>query len=124
MTKNDLIWVVIRGAGFILVVRAILVLPDIASAFTWNFFMGPPSSDATETGRMLLASARNSLVNSLMQILVYGSLGIYLLRWGAWIHRILRHVTPERSNTTPHTDARDAPPSAGDGAARAGGRER
>ena len=108
MTKNDLIWVVIRGAGFILVIRAILVIPDLASALTWSFVMGPPSSDATESGRMMLASVRNGFVRSLIEIIIYGFLGAYLLRWGAWIHRLLRHVAPERSNGTPHSDAREA----------------
>jgi hypothetical protein len=82
------------------------------------------SSNATENGRMVLASARNSMVATVLHFVFYGALGIYLLRWGAWIHRLLRHVTPERSNTTPHTDARDAQASASDGGARPGGRER
>jgi len=124
MTKADLIWVLIRGAGVLSLVRAALVIPELLGALTWAYYFGDAGSDATEGGRMALASWRTQLITSSVYAVFYGALGLYLLRRGAWLHRLLSHVAPERSNSTPHTDARDVQPSAESGGARAGGRER
>ena len=124
MTKDDLIWVLIRGAGFVLLIRAALVIPELLGTVTWSYYFGDPGSNATEGGRMTIASIRSQLIASSVYLVFYAALGVYLLRRGAWLHRLLRHVTPERSNTTPHADARDVPASASGSGARAGGRER
>ncbi|MGE0373556.1 MAG: hypothetical protein AB7Q01_16975 [Gammaproteobacteria bacterium] len=124
MTKSDLIWVLIRAAGVVLIVRAALVIPDFFGALTWGYYFGDADSTTTETGRMAMASWRTQLFTSSVYSVFYVALGIYLLRGGAWLHRLLSHVTPERSNTTPHADARDVPASAEAPGARAGGRER
>jgi len=124
MTKDDLIWVVIRGAGFVLLIRAILLLPEVLNAVTWHYYVGDLGLDTSENGRMVVATMRTQLVSAVVHAIVYGALGAYLLRGGAWIHRLLRHVSPGRSNTTPHVDARDAAGEPDSPAARAGGRER
>jgi hypothetical protein len=124
MTKADLIWVLIRGAGVVLLVRAALVIPELLGALTWAYYFGDAGSDATEGGRMALASWRTQLITSSVYAVFYAALGAYLLRRGAWLHRLLSFVAPERSNTTPHTDARDVPAPAEAPGARAGGRER
>ena len=124
MTKDDLIWVVIRGAGFVLLIMAILSLPAVVNAITWHYYAGDIGPGSSENGRMFFATMRTQLISSVVYAIVYGALGAYLLRGGAWIHRLLRYVSPERSNTTPHVDARDAASDADSPAARAGGRER
>jgi hypothetical protein len=124
MTKADLIWVLIRGAGVVLLVRAALVIPELLGALTWAYYFGDAGSTATEGGRMALASWRTQLITSSVYSVFYAALGLYLLRRGAWLHRLLSFVSPERSNITPHADARDVPASADGSGARAGGRER
>ena len=107
MTKDDLIWVVIRGAGFVLLIRAVLVIPEILGSIAWIYYVGDGS--ASEGERLTLGSARSAAVSSVAYLAVYTTVGIYLLREGAWLHRLLSHVTPERSNTKPHTNAKLPP---------------
>ena len=124
MTKDDLIWVVIRGAGLVLLIRAFLYLPQLIGLAAWAIYLGDMSVATTDGERISIGTSRNDIIFTFASLLCYGALGVYLLRRGAWIHRLMRHIGQERSNTTPHTDARDVPASASDGGARAGGRER
>jgi len=124
MTKADLIWVLIRAAGVVLLVRAALVIPEFLGALTWGYYFGDADSTTTEAGRMAMASWRTQLFTSAVYSVFYLALGMYLLRGGTWLYRLLSYVAPERSNSTPHPDARDVPAPAEAPGARAGGRER
>jgi hypothetical protein len=124
MTKDDLIWVVIRGAGFVLLVRAVLYIPEFVAIASWIVYFGDIGESMTEGARLSHGIPRQQIVYTTAYLICYGALGVYLLRGGAWIHRLLRYVGRERSNTTPHSDARDVPPSAESAGPRAGGRER
>jgi hypothetical protein len=121
MTKDDLIWVLIRGAGFGLVVRALFSAKDFVSALALSGFGGPEGSDFA---RAWAQSAHANMADAAMSAVFCLIIGVYLLRGGNWIYKLINHVGPERSNTTPHADARDVPASANDSGARAGGRER
>ena len=103
MTKSDLIWVVIRSSGFLLILRALVAAKDVASAlFLLTYGGGPSGSDFArmwaETMNHQFADATITGVFSLL-------VGLYLLRGGRWIHRLIDYVGRERSNSTPHTDA-------------------
>jgi hypothetical protein len=124
MTKDDLIWVVIRGAGLVLVIRAILYLPEFIGLLAWAIYLGDMSVSTTDGERISIGTSRHQVIYTFAYFLCYGALGVYLLRRGAWIHRLMRHIGSERSNTTPHADARDVPAPADAPGARAGGRER
>ncbi|OFW09460.1 MAG: hypothetical protein A3G20_07015 [Acidobacteria bacterium RIFCSPLOWO2_12_FULL_59_11] len=106
MTKEDLIWVVIRATGFLLLVRAVLYIPEIASAGVWLSYLPDPSGTATEGLRMSVGVERQHLISSILYVLIYGVLGLYLLRKGDWIYRLLSFRGPERSNNTVERDAR------------------
>jgi hypothetical protein len=45
MTKGDLIWVLIRGTGFLLIVRALFSIKDVVSAFVFIGLGGPKGSE-------------------------------------------------------------------------------
>ncbi len=94
MTKDDLIWVVIRGAGFVLLIRAILSLSEVLNAITWHYYAGDIGSGSSENGRVFFATVQTQLVSSVVHAVVYSALGAYLLRGGRWIHRLLRYVSP------------------------------
>lgn len=105
MTKSDLIWVVIRSSGILLILRALFAAKDVASALLLlKYGGGPPGSDFarmwTETMSQQFADATITGVFSLV-------VGLYLLRGGGWIHRLINYVGRERSNSTPHHDARE-----------------
>jgi hypothetical protein len=121
MTKGDLIWVLIRGTGFVLVVRALFSVKDFITALLRSSYGGPEGTDFAKLwAETALANMAEAATTAIFCLVV----GIYLLRGGTWIFRLINYVPRERSNTTPHADARDVPASAGDSGARAGGRER
>jgi len=121
MTKGDLIWVLIRGTGFLLVVRALFSIKDLLHALLQSSYDGPQGTDFAKLwAQTALSNMAEAMITAAFCLVV----GVYLLRGGNWIFKLINHVAPERSNTTPHADARDVPASAGDSGARAGGRER
>jgi len=121
MTKSDLIWVVIRSSGFLLVLRALVAVKDIVSALYLLNYGGPQGS---EFARMWAETMNQQFANATITAVFSLVVGLYLLRGGAWIHGLISYVSRERSNPTPHVDARDAAGDLDSPAARAGGRER
>jgi hypothetical protein len=121
MTKGDLIWVLIRGTGFLLVVRALFSIKDFLYALVQSSYDGP---EGTDFAKLWAQTALSNLVEATITAVFCLVVGVYLLRGGNWIFRLINHVPRERSNTTPHPDARDVPASAGGSGARAGERER
>ncbi|MDF3009928.1 MAG: hypothetical protein K0S03_724 [Burkholderiales bacterium] len=95
MSKEDLTWVVIRATGFLLTVRAVLYLPEMLSAAAWLWHLGDPSGSGSEGFKMSVDIQRQELISSAIYVVVYAAFGIYLLRKGAWIHRLLLFVRPE-----------------------------
>ena len=91
MTKDDLVWVLIRGVGFLLLLQALISLKDIASAMTMVYY-GPP--ETTDFGQALVQSARNNVVTGAVSTVFYAVVGLYLLRKGNWLFRLLNYVRP------------------------------
>jgi len=121
VTKSDLIWVVIRSSGFLLILRALVAVKDVASALYLLKYGVPPGS---EFARMWAETMNQQFANATITGVFSLVVGLYLLRGGTWIHRLINYVSRERSNPTPHTGARDAAGDLDSTAARAGGRER
>ena len=106
MTKDDLIWVVIRGAGFVLSLRAALYIPQIVGTVAWLVYLGDFSFANSEGHRMSVAMPQ--LLSEIVLCVFDGGLGFYLLRSAAWVHRLISFVGRERSNSAPHRDGREA----------------
>ena|SRR6266853_2366699 len=107
MTKDDLIWVVVRGTGFILLVRAVLYVPQIISAIAWIAYLGEWGTISSESHRVSVGMPQ--LVTSVAFFVFEGVLGFYFLRSAAWVHRLISFVGPERSNSAPQPDAEPHP---------------
>jgi len=121
MTKSDLIWVVIRSSGFVLILRALVAAKDVAGTLYFLYFGGPTGSEfAKMWAETMPQQFANATITGVFSLVV----GLYLLRGGTWIHQLIGYVGRERSNSTPHADARDMQAPAEAPAARAGGRER
>lgn len=106
MTKEDLIWVVIRGTGFLLVLRALLWIPEIVVTTGWLIYLGDAGSGVSEGMRMSSEIALRQLGSSALACIVYLALGVYLLRKGHWVLRLLGFVSVGSSNNTVERDAR------------------
>ena len=96
MTKGELIWVVIRGVGLFLVLRALFLLPEIINTGAWLAYLGDSAS--SEVAK-LIAVQRQQLGISVILCAAYFIVGLYFLRWGNWVFRLLNFVRPERSNS-------------------------
>jgi hypothetical protein len=104
MTKEDLSWVVIRATGLLLILRAAFYIPEVLSAGVALWYLGEPMG--SEGARMAIDGQRNLLVSGALYFLINAALGLYFLRRGIWIYRLLSLGRPERSNNTVETDAR------------------
>ena len=94
MTKGDFIWVLIRGTGFLLVLRALVSAKDAVSAFVMLNYGGPEGS---EFAKMWAQSAHSSIADATMSVVFYAIVGLYLLRGGNWIYHLINYVSRERS---------------------------
>ena len=103
MTKDDLVWVLIRGVGFVLLLLGLVALKDIVSALTMLYYGPPETSDFVHA---MMQSARANIVTAAITALFDFGVGFYLLRRGGWLFRLLSFVPPERSNSTVERDAR------------------
>ena len=122
MTKDDLIWVVVRGTGFILLVHAVLYVPQIISAIAWISYLGEWGAMGSEGHRVSVGMPQ--LVSAVAFFVFEGMLGVYFLRSAAWVHGLISFVGPERSNSAPHRDGREASHLDQPSSAPARGRER
>ena len=91
MTKDDLVWVLIRGVGFLLLLQAVISVKDIIGALTVVHY-GPAGT--TDLGQALLESARNNVMTAAVSTVFYSVIGLYLLRRGNWLFRLLELCRP------------------------------
>ena len=107
ITKDDVIWVLIRGTGLLLVLRALLYVPELIGLVAYVIYLGDISINPTENEKFSFGIPRQQFISSLAHMLFYGALGFYFLRRGAWMFRLLSFVRKERSNNTVEADARE-----------------
>lgn len=89
MNREDLVWVVIRVVGLFLLLRFVLMIPDILHAATLAFvFSGSevidPNADAW------LKTAYSNAGQTVVAMLLHLGLGLYLLRGGKWVFGLVR----------------------------------
>jgi len=123
MTKEEWIWVAIRIFGIYLVVLAIMAVPGILSssfmAYNWYGYsptFGSNSSDTAQIidkmGSKLFNVQLSELVAGLCKVLLFGGLGIYFLRSGKFVFRLISGARGCRAPTLqaaePESDGQDA----------------
>ena len=80
MEKRDYIWVAIRIFGIYLLVQAIFALLAVAGALfqAYNFRNAPADSIMESLRNQIYATAMTTLWHSVLAVLVYSTVGIYL----------------------------------------------
>lgn len=97
ITKADIIWLIVRTTGFVLVVLAILRIPPLVGVIAWTWGLGE------ETLRS--AAVSKALTGDLLSVLLHGGIGLYLLRKGDWAYSLLDRAAAARPNTAVERDA-------------------
>jgi hypothetical protein len=107
MDKHDWIWVAIKIFGIFLIILAITSIPEfianaIQSAFSGFGFATPPLIDKpdSESCRNLMdkmiQQSISSFISSGLRIILFSAIGVYLLRSGKIIFKIIsRNLTEE-----------------------------
>ena|ERR1700744_4868150 len=93
MTKDDLVWVAIKVFGIYLLVLAIIAIPTLISS-AFGFYQLYPtthfgSADMDKFSQTLRSEAGSLLINSLAKLFIYSAVGIYLLKGGTCLFKIL-----------------------------------
>lgn len=108
MTKDQLMWVVIRSTGFVLVLRSLLFVPKIVGTVIWLVYLGDVSVGRVEELKLTAEMARYQLTNDVVTCVTCLVFGIYLLRKGEWMFRLIGFVPQPSSNDTVERDARES----------------
>jgi hypothetical protein len=105
MDRQQISWLIIRAFGVYLLVQAFILLPEVLAAFfTARYYSNILSSMGSESSvgssyRVATSMYRTLAVAPLLRIVLYSAVGIYMLRGGAFLVRLLQHV-PDRSTDT------------------------
>jgi hypothetical protein len=93
MTKRDWIWITIRIFGIYLLVQAVIAIPNLISS-TFGLYQLYPvvhsgSADMDRISQTLRSSFGSEFVNALARLLIYSAVGIYFVRGGSCLFKIL-----------------------------------
>jgi hypothetical protein len=91
MTKRDYIWVAIKVFGLYLLVAAIVALPLLLSSaiFICQDVGTFSATDIDRISRTLHSAQWNQFFNSLFRVVICGAFGIYFIKSGAWLLKII-----------------------------------
>jgi hypothetical protein len=93
MSKRDWIWFAIRVFGVYLLVKAVVTIPDIFSSF-FGLYNTPSGlhSESAELSKLhhsLHVSFLSVFAGSIVKFFIFAMIGIYLIRRGSWLFKIL-----------------------------------
>jgi hypothetical protein len=94
LSKHDWIWVAIRDFGLYLLVRAVIAIPNVIVAFMmWHLapHLSLPDADQRfrDASEMVTRGAWVELASASVQFILFAFIGIYLVRGGGWVFRIV-----------------------------------
>jgi hypothetical protein len=98
MDRQQISWLIIRAFGVYLLIQAFILLPEVLAAFlTARYYSNILSSMGSESSvgssyRVATSMYRRLAVAPLLRIVLYSGVGIYMLRGGAFLVRLLQHV--------------------------------
>jgi hypothetical protein len=113
MDRQQISWLLVRAFGLYLIVQAFLLLPEIvAGVFAARYYSNILSSIGSEGGssyRVATSMYRSLAVAPLLRVVLYSAAGIYMLRGGRFLVRLLQHVPDgPRHDPTPNLTERQA----------------
>ncbi len=101
MDRRQISWLIVRAFGVYLLVQAVILLPEfLAGLFTVRYYSNAMSSLGSEIGnggsftRVTTSLYRTMAVAPLIRIVLYSGVGIYLVRGGRLVVRLLER-TPD-----------------------------
>ena len=78
MEKRDYIWVAIRIFGIYLLVKAVIVIPMVAGALLQTYNTYNCRDLLPDLGKWQHANAMTTLLQSVLEVLIYSLVGVYL----------------------------------------------
>jgi hypothetical protein len=116
MDRRQISWLIVRAFGLYLLVNALILLPELlAGLFTARYYSNVLSSMGSETGnggsysRIARSMYPTLAIGPLLRIVLYSAVGIYMLRGGAFLVRLLQRVPDVGSpNVKPNLTEREA----------------
>jgi hypothetical protein len=115
MDRQQISWLIIRAFGVYLLIQAFILLPEVLAAFlTARYYSNILSSMGSESSvgssyRVATSMYRSLAVAPLLRIVLYSGVGIYMLRGGTFLVRLLQHVpNMPRHNTRPNLTKQQA----------------
>jgi hypothetical protein len=99
MDRQQISWLIVRAFGLYLLVQAFILLPELlAGFFAARYYSNVMSSVAPESAnlgssyRLATSMYRTLAVAPLIRIALYSALGIYMLRGGGFLVRLLQRA--------------------------------
>ena len=99
MNRQQISWLIIRAFGLYLLVQAFVLLPELlagllAASYYSNIMssLGSESGNAGSLSRVTTSMYRSLAVAPLIRIALYSALGMYMLRGGGFLVRLLQRV--------------------------------
>ena len=113
MDRQQFSWLIVRAFGVYLLIQAFMVgLGIVGEIYTARILGTLASGTKNDYIAALLLSYRSSMLSWLLKFVLYSAAGIYFLRGGRLVMRLLQHVPGNRT------------PTVGDDAQQIVGRER
>lgn len=95
MSKDEALWVVIRAAGLVFSVMAVVSMASLVSVAAYWLHLSDISmavevaSPASDGKRVALTTAKTLLSNRVGEVFLYGISAYYFMRKGKFVHRVI-----------------------------------
>ena len=105
MNRQQISWLIVRAFGLYLLVQAFLLVPELqAGLFAARYYSNMMSSLGSEGGnagslsRVATSMYRGLAIAPSLRIVLYAAVGIYMLRGGRFLVRLLERVPDTRTD--------------------------
>ena len=112
MDRRQISWLIVRAFGVYLLVQAFILLPELlAGLFAARYYssvmssIGPESGSGASFTRVATSMYRNLAVAPLIRIILYSAVGIYMVRGGAFLVRLLERTPDNPTDVGTSDDA-------------------
>jgi hypothetical protein len=99
MDRQQISWLIVRAFGLYLLIQALMLVPDLlvglyATRAYSNLIssMGADNNNLASTARAATSMYRTLLFGPLLKFVLFSAAGIYLLRRGGFLMRLLQHA--------------------------------
>lgn len=116
MDRKQVSWLIVRAFGLYFAIQAVLFVPELLSGVyatrAFSSLMSSMSSDnnnLASTARQATTMYRNLWLAPLVRFVLFAVTGVYLLRGGEFLVRLLQHIPDApRRDTKAHLTEREA----------------